>query len=320
MIPPTIQPLPMPFGSSVRDACIMDGFVLGTAQLGLAYGIANRIGKPTAEIAQRIVDGAIAEGIRFFDTAQAYGDSEAVLGATLARQVAGTEPQVITKLHPEVNIHRRDEVVARVRASRERLAVGSLWGLLLHREELLDAFDGTLESALLELKAEGVVRHVGISVYQPARAWQALNCHAIDTIQVPANVFDRRMHRAGVFSRAAEIGKSVFVRSAYLQGLALLPSAAVPRHIPSAPEAVAAFERFCRDSGIDRSGFALGYVRQLACDARLVVGAETPEQLAVNCQLYRGSGFTRELGDAWTAVWPDDREGLIDPSSWRFTP
>ena len=54
--------------------------VLGTAQLGMNYGIANQTGKPELATARNIVRTAWEGGIRCFDTAQGYGDSERILG------------------------------------------------------------------------------------------------------------------------------------------------------------------------------------------------------------------------------------------------
>ena len=53
---------------------------LGTAQFGLAYGITNTAGQVSeAEVAQLLKQAQDA-GILFLDTAQAYGNAEAVLG------------------------------------------------------------------------------------------------------------------------------------------------------------------------------------------------------------------------------------------------
>lgn len=46
---------------------------LGTAQLGMAYGVANTAGQPTSEAATGLVATAWGAGVRSFDTAQAYG-------------------------------------------------------------------------------------------------------------------------------------------------------------------------------------------------------------------------------------------------------
>ena len=53
--------------------------VLGTAQLGMDYCIANTTGQPVYDTAKTIVQEAWESGICEFDTAQAYGQSEQVL-------------------------------------------------------------------------------------------------------------------------------------------------------------------------------------------------------------------------------------------------
>src|ERR1700761_8318699 len=71
--------------------------VLGSVQLGLAYGAANRTGKPSREAALRLVGQAIDGGISQFDTARAYGDSEDRLGEALSNRKS---VRTITKLSP----------------------------------------------------------------------------------------------------------------------------------------------------------------------------------------------------------------------------
>ena len=57
---------------------LADQLCLGTAQLGSAYGIANTVGQPTRAAAIEMVQFAVKQGIRWFDTAQGYGESEEV--------------------------------------------------------------------------------------------------------------------------------------------------------------------------------------------------------------------------------------------------
>jgi len=54
---------------------------LGTVQLGMNYGIANREGKPDSEKSFSILSAALETGVSALDTARSYGDSEEVLGA-----------------------------------------------------------------------------------------------------------------------------------------------------------------------------------------------------------------------------------------------
>ena len=79
--------------------------VLGTAQLGLSYGIANKTGRPDQGVATAIVHEAWKNGIREFDTAQVYGDSEVVLGRALAELGISCEAKIITKIAPNLDPH-----------------------------------------------------------------------------------------------------------------------------------------------------------------------------------------------------------------------
>ena len=56
---------------------------LGTAQFGLAYGITNKSGKTKESEVAKILKEAKAKNITFLDTAQAYGDAEAILGRNI---------------------------------------------------------------------------------------------------------------------------------------------------------------------------------------------------------------------------------------------
>ena len=56
---------------------------LGTAQLGLNYGVTNKKGKLKNEEIDLIIENALKNNILYFDTANAYGESETILGNKL---------------------------------------------------------------------------------------------------------------------------------------------------------------------------------------------------------------------------------------------
>ena len=289
---------------------VTERLALGTAQLGMSYGIANRTGQPDLEAATQIVVTARSAGIRYFDTAQAYGDSETVLGSVFQRIGTG-DVAVVTKLPPQVDTSDADAIVGKIRESLRRLGMPSVWGILLHREDQLDFWDGAVGAAFARAKSEGLVSHAGVSVYSTQRALEALKIDSLDALQVPASIFDRRMSRAGVFAAAARRGVSVFVRSIFLQGLALLPS----DRAPVGKEAVMEYERFCREHNLDRRAFALQYALSFAPDPVLVIGAETPEQVAANCA--PTTPLADGLREEWDRRWSDDVESLVNPSLWK---
>lgn len=297
-------------------ADVGSALALGTAQLGMAYGVANRTGRPDAAGASRIVGSAWSAGVRYYDTAQSYGDSESVLGRAFGELGIVPDVRVVTKLHPSLESSNDAQIRTSVLESRRALGIQVIWGLMLHREEMLDGWDTRWGPVLGDLREEGLIDSVGVSVYSPDAALRALETEGIDILQVPANAFDRRMRRSGVFARADELGKQVFVRSIYLQGLALMDPGDVDPAIASGPEAVATLRTFCRERGIEPRQFAIDHALCSAPHAILVVGAERAAQVEENCELVRGSARpARDVAD-WDALWPDDIGQLVDPSQW----
>src|SRR5262245_15412125 len=113
------------------DEGLIKKIVLGTAQFGMAYGIANAKGQvPEGEVS-KILKLAYAKGIKRLDTASAYGQSEEVIGRCLER------------LRLRFNIVSKLSKVADVRgafnASLKRLRVNKLQGCLIHSIEELKA-------------------------------------------------------------------------------------------------------------------------------------------------------------------------------------
>jgi aryl-alcohol dehydrogenase-like predicted oxidoreductase len=124
------------------------------------------------------------------------------------------------------------------------------------------------------------------------------------------------MYRAGLFERAREAGKTVFVRSMFLQGLVTLSPEDAARRLPVCARAVETLDAFCVAHGIARRSFAVSYARHRSQDAMLVAGADTTHQLLENHTLSLEPMYPVELCDEWDRAWPIDDPRLVDPSRW----
>lgn len=289
---------------------------LGTAQLGFPYGIANRTGQPDLATGTEIVAASWCGGVRYFDTAQAYGESERVLGEALHRAGLTSRARILTKLHPQLDVADPEAIRTAVFDSCGRLGQRRLWAVLLHAEQQLDEWSGPLGTTLRTLRNEGRIAHLGVSIYNADRALQALEHPDLTVLQVPANIFDRRMLRAGVFARARDLCKTIFVRSVYLQGVVFLEPTELPARLGFAAPALRTLRDFCSARRLDPQTFALAHARARAPHARLVIGAETPAQASNNTERFRSVRATRRDLDAWDHLWPDDIETLVNPSLW----
>jgi len=289
--------------------------VLGTAQLGMEYGIANRVGRPDIKTAEAIIREAWQGGIREFDTAQAYGESEKVLGKCLRTLGLSGEARVISKLPPNLGGSDEKNIERAVERSLTRLGVDSLFGLLVHKESYLDQFHKGLEETLSKIIEKGLVRNIGISIYSPERALEALKKQVISIVQIPTNLLDRRFEAAGVFREAGQCNKQIYVRSIFLQGLLLMAPDEVPPGMRFAAPILERAGRLAKRSGLTREQLALGYVRQAHPEAKVIFGAETLEQVQENLK-------------SWEMVLPDGissqvqkdfgnvEDKILNPAAW----
>jgi spore coat polysaccharide biosynthesis protein SpsF len=306
----------------MRGAHTSAELVLGTAQLGLVYGAANTIGQPTPRDAELILRSAVSAGVRWIDTAAAYGSAEQRIGAALPRTKGVS---VVTKLAPldEINSETpigeiRRAVDDSVRRSCARLGTDRLHVLLLHRAHHLSFRDGVVWSRVKELRDEGALFDLGVSVYSPEEALIALADHDVRHIQLPFNALDWRWRRGGVIEALARRSDvTVHARSALLQGLLADTADARWPHGVDPNEVRWALRRLARELDRDSpADLCLAYVRAQTWIDGVVVGMESLSQLALNLALFRRPPLTRDEIATVDAALPHASERLLNPALW----
>ena len=149
---------------------------------------------------------AVELGCNFFDTAWAYGrgHSEQLLGQ-LVRAHPDKRIYVATKIppkngkwpaRPEYSLDETfppDHIREYVESSLRNLGLGSMDLIQFHVWDDSWAEDKRWQKAMDDLKREGLVRTVGISLnrWEPENAIRALRTGLIDAVQVIYNIFDQ---------------------------------------------------------------------------------------------------------------------------------
>jgi len=292
--------------------------ILGAAQLGSAYGVANRLGQPDDETILSLVRAAADSGIRRFDTAAAYGTSECRLGQTFTR--LGLNESVSVTSKGSIAGRSADQLEEVVAASLRNLQVGHLESWLLHREEEIPHWSASFRGQASRLVESGRVGSFGVSVYRLDEALAALDEECFGAIQCPASPFDRRFLRCRRLREFAEAGGNVALRSIYLQGLCLMDPSVVPEGIEHGRKAVSVLRDFCAGHDVERDAFCLHYVTHRSAQLRagVVIGCEISEQLLRNVELLEREWPATELFDEWDRLWPEDWENLIFPFAWNL--
>jgi aryl-alcohol dehydrogenase-like predicted oxidoreductase len=293
--------------------------MLGTVQFGLAYGIANSDGKPAYRTVRAILGTALEGGIRAFDTAAAYGDSEAVLGRALRELGAAGDVLVATKVRPLTDAERAEPAQAAraieqsVDTSRRALGLDRLPVVLFHRER-----DAVHMDVLRDLARRGWIERAGVSLGADRNA--ALTCASdmrVEAAQIPCNLFDPRHVRSGMLAAAARRGVTVCARSVYLQGLMLMPEEQVPDFLRGVLPVRRAVETIAAASGLGMAELAMRYVLSLDGIRYVLTGIDTPEQLRENLRIAEAGPLDRAILAAVDAAVPDLPELLLVPPLWE---
>ena len=250
---------------------------LGTVQFGLNYGITNLAGCVSEDDVGRILLRAKACNMDTLDTAIAYGKSEEVLG-----RVGIQSWKVITKLPavPDACPDIKSWVNVQIRQSMERLGVIRIYGLLLHRPiQLLDPLGPALYAALIDIKAQGLVDKIGVSIYEPAELKPLLDRYTVDLVQAPVNILDRRLIETGWAESLRKAGVEVHSRSALLQGLLLMAADTRPAKFSRWADVFDVWDSWQLETGLTPLQACLRYVNECQDLDRVLVGVASVDQL-----------------------------------------
>lgn len=268
---------------------------LGTVQFGQAYGVSNTHGQVSREEAAAILDRAANMGVTVLDTAANYGEAETVLA-----DFDLTPFRIVTK-----TMHLKNGLQAVIDRARQSAAKLNADTLLVHAASDLE--DGTLWPALQNLKAEGVFRRIGISVYAAEKPAELAARYKPDVMQLPFSVLDQRLLRDGTLGRLKEMGVEIHARSLFLQGLLLMTTP--PPHLQSV-ELENARARIAA-AGTTPLAAALGFVLSRP---EIDVGLVGVTSLAELDEILAAAGRPLPPLD-WAACAVSD-EKLLTPSSW----
>jgi aryl-alcohol dehydrogenase-like predicted oxidoreductase len=151
--------------------------------------------------------------------------------------------------------------------------------LLLHRPlDLLQPNGSEFYEALINIKSQGLVGKIGISVYGPDDL-DKLTDFDFDLVQAPMNILDRRLENSGWLRKLNNQGIEVHIRSAFLQGLLLMPGAEQQEYFKPWRKLLAEYEAWVSDQQLTALQACLGFLSNYAEINKIVVGVDNPEQL-----------------------------------------
>jgi aryl-alcohol dehydrogenase-like predicted oxidoreductase len=285
---------------------------LGTAQLGMKYGIANREDGPTTSTAHDVLDEAWRQGITMLDTARLYGKAEERIGSWI--RASGNTPFIISKLPRLTGEDRLAFIRESFAASVNALGVDRLDGYLVHRASDLD--EAGVADVLRELVANGQIQAFGVSVYGPEQVEAALRIRDLSLLQCPISLFDQRIRNSGLLEECRKRNITVFARSVFLQGALLMDPAALPAFLAPLAKPLWAIRTIAASQHRSVADIAMLCVRNLDGVSCLVLGADTPAQVAEIGATTRHPSLPSDVQHELWSVGQSIPLELTDISGW----
>lgn len=250
----------------------MVNLVLGTAQLGLDYGVTNLKGRPSNSESASMLALAKRSNIATLDTATAYGDAE----SRLSDLGFASEFDIVSKF--QCILGKRFSVQPHLK----RLNLSSIYGMLFHNASQIASATGKQDlNELRAFKEEGLVSKIGFSAYHIEEIEGALDCFSDpDIIQIPSHALDFRLLDSSILADLISKGVEIHVRSVFLQGLLI----AKPISITNGQHSFLSetLERIAHEAEETRQSvmqFLLNQVRNHPNVSSIVIGANSSLEL-----------------------------------------
>lgn len=293
--------------------------VLGTAQLGLNYGIANKTGKPVESEALEIMKYAVENGINCFDTAYSYGNSEIIIGKFLNTYKSyKNKINTITKM-ASLNKEKPDEddINDRFFESLNRLGQNSIYCYMVHDfNDIRNNYD-LINDVFLKLKEEGHIKKIGVSIYDKSQIKFLLKNFDFDLIQIPINIFDQRLLMDDILVDLKKRGIEIYARSVFLQGLIFLDKYNLPLKFKSIKKQLEKLNDISLKFNISKEEVALLFVNAITEIDKIMIGIEKIEQLKRNIEIVNNFKNIHKMKTIINFKnFAIENENIVDPRKW----
>lgn len=296
-------------------------FQLGTVQLGMKYGLGKDADKPTEEAAFALLDTAMELGINNLDTANNYGDSQAVIGRWLQKRKAEGKPLpfIVTKIGPLDHSSPgalKDDIFRQTEACLRELGTDTIDCLMFHGFEDYAADPDICREVFSDLKKQGICHYTALSAYS-RHDYNVLAQSGFDAVQIPLNVFDWTRIDDGGIQRIADAGIRIFARSTFLQGLVFhTPEDLDPRMSFCIPT-VRKWNDLCKEFDMEPSVLAMSFILSVPGITCAVLGCDTADQVRANSEMIdKTISLSEEQMNRLHEAFNDTPADVLNPGVW----
>ena len=281
--------------------------VLGTAQFGMNYGIANRSGRVVQEEVSSILNFAWKNGIKCLDTAEAYGASELAIGTHIEAH-PNQSWEITTKVRAT-----GDSVANQINSSTKKLGIQPAVLLAHDTDSFLTSH---FQEGLAKARDHGMISKLGVSLYRQDEIERVMTAKVPpEIIQLPMNILDTRLYRNGVLTELNNQNIEIHVRSVFLQGLFYLTALELRDNFSEVIPYLDRLRSISESANVSVAELSLLWLASLEQVSKIVVGVDNSSQLHGHLATLQQSVGTAYFDEALSIHF--NNEQILNPSLWR---
>ena len=281
--------------------------VLGTAQFGMNYGIANKSGRVVQKEVSSILNFAWDNGIRYLDTAEGYGASELAIGSHLQAH-PNQSWEIITKAGAT-----RDSVANQISYSAKKLGIQPAVLLAHDADSFLNS---DFQEGLAKARDRGMISKLGVSLYRQDEVERVMVAKVLpEIIQLPMNILDTRLYRNGILTDLNNLGIEIHVRSIFLQGLFYLTELELKENFSEVIPYLDTLRSISESANVSVAELSLLWLTSLEQVSKIVVGIDNLSQLHGHLETIQKSVGAAYFDEALSIHF--NNEQILNPSLWR---
>ena len=281
--------------------------ILGTAQFGMNYGIANKNNIPNKNKIYEILNYAYLNNISSIDTASGYGNSENIIGNYL-KEHANQNWNIITK-----NDNPKIALLDQIKDSKKKLnCTPNIFMSHSSQMFLSDRF----QNEAINLKKKLPIK-IGVSLYNDKEINSVLNMPFLpEVIQLPISALDTRLLKNDSLGKIKMHKIEIHARSIFLQGLFFMPELYIKKHFNDAFYSLKMLEEISLKEGLSVSDLSLLWVNSLQEIDKIIVGTEALSQLKSNISTLEKKCNKSAFNDLLNIKY--ENQEILNPQNWKL--
>lgn len=256
----------------------LNKIILGTAQFGMKYGIANKKGKIKLNEIFRILNFLKKKKINILDTANSYKSSESEIGRYFFK--TKKKFKIITKY----SFKNKQSLSKQFKKSFSSL--GYIPNTII-AHSYKDYLNPLFHKEVKEIKNKYFVKKLGVSIYSVDELNKVLDYKRPDVIQVPINIFDRRFFDKKIIKILKKKSVKIIGRSVFLQGLLFKDKEYILRNFKNIKKEYFQLLKIAKSEKVSLSQLSLIWVFNLKELDNIVIGVDSLDHLRENLSTLR---------------------------------